>query len=697
MPQSLSAINQVNQSRQVIQRQLGSNGNGSTTADTGSASPTLTGATRLQQLLQSLDKLMAEKYAFDVFAANSINFGILITYRQTWEPLNYQTGDLVKTIPLAPKEVRRYTTKTVVKKTRSQKELEDSVQNLKQEREDTTRADAEIVKKSQDKTNFQMNSEESFGGDQTPWHIKMDQMNAGESAQQSEQKKTDFRQSVLKSAQEYKQEHKTEIEFTSSEETETTTFHEIQNPNDELTVTYLLYELQRTYRISEKIHALTPVVLVANEVPAPDEITDAWLVENGWILNRVILDDSYRPALQYLLNSFTGDEINISILEDNAILQQNIVRSLTQQLQTENEVVATGEAGVRDAILGVAGSQAGQGILNAIKSVFDPIGITGKTDTGIPTAAQTMLDYAKDSLDRADKERSRLLTQLQLAVTALQGAIDKLSAAVKDHYNQLEQIDRLRIHVKENILYYMQAIWHHEPPDQRYFRLYNKDVPMITADTAVGIVDLYAQELSKWEEETMRAQLPMPSVTFPTEKLYEVADLDNLVGYKGNYMIFPLIKNNYMTLHMMQDYLDVGDEVTVRDPDDFGNYTLAQLKELARNLYKYDQAAFNKVEDAIKQKIIDRLTSSRTESDIVIVPTNSLYMEALVGTHPLLEDFKLIHRALDVKKVQAEVRHAELENVRLAARDLKGEYGDPDIDKVVVVEGNKNVTVDAGR
>jgi hypothetical protein len=257
----------------------------------------------------------------------------------------------------------------------------------------------------------------------------------------------------------------------------------------------------------------------------------------------------------------------------------------------------------------------------------------------------------------------------------------------------LAQIDRLRIHIKENILYYMQAIWDHEPPDQRYFRLYNVDVPMITAQTVGAAVDVYVST-NPLTSGTFTVQLPMPPVSFPTQKLYQVADLDNLLGYKGNYMIFALTKNNYLTLHMMQDYLDIGNEVTVRDPDEFGNYTMAQLKELARCLYNSDPKAFKNVEGQIKQKIIDRLTSSRTESDIVIVPTKSLYMEALVGTHPLLEDFKLIHRALDVKKVQAEVRHAELENVRLAARVLHDDYEDPDIEKKIVIENGTELVVD---
>ena len=98
----------------------------------------------------------------------------------------------------------------------------------------------------------------------------------------------------------------------------------------------------------------------------------------------------------------------------------------------------------------------------------------------------------------------------------------------------------------------------------------------------------------------------------------------------------------------------------------------------------------------IFEEIMNRLLSSQNP-EMVIVPSNSLYIEALPGTHPLLEDFKLIHRAIDVKKAQAEARHAELENLRLAARLAEGQHGDPDIEKVVVVGGGKNVTVDAGQ
>jgi len=653
----------------------------------------LGGSGRLTQLLTRLEKLLTERYAFDVFKQDAINFGILVTYRQKWEPQHYQVGDLVKALPMGPKEIVRYTTRTVTKKTRATKEIEDSLETRRSESADTTRVDGEIVAKALERTTFNLSATETFGGD--GMSISATQSGGGESRKDSARTKREFRESVLRSVQEYRQQHRMEVDTTETSETEATSFHEIQNPNDELAVTYLFYELQRQYRISERLHRLAPVILVANAVPAPHQIDDAWLVEHDWILRRAILDDSFRPALDYLTKSFTGAEVNIRILEAHAKAQKQLVENLNQQIEVQVAVLAANQASVGEAVSKLATTQEQQGLFESVKRIFDPLKLTGGGNEGAIDAAQAMVDYQKETVDRAERERARLLAQLEAAVSALHAAVDKLSSAVKEHYDRVAEVDRLRVHVKENILYYMQAIWRQEPPDQRFFRLYDLDVPIVTADADADVpVTAGAGALGPRAlvdrlrgNDTVTVSLPMSSVTVTHKKLSEVADLDNVLAYKGNYMVFPLKENNYVTLHMMQDYLEVGDELLIRDPDENGDFSIDDLRELATCVHKKSPDTFRDLREDFERVLIERLTSPRRDNELVVVPTSSLYIECLVGTHPLLEDFKLIHRALDVKKVQAEVRHAELENVRLAARALTGEVEDPDIEKKIVIEG----------
>jgi hypothetical protein len=658
-------------------------------------------SSRLTHLLTKLDRLLAERYAFDVFAKDSINFGLTLTYRQKWEPQNYQVGDLVSTIPLAPKESRKYTMRTVTKTSRNQKELEDALETRRRESIDTARVDAEIVAKAQTKSSFALTATGSLGGE--GYSVSGTQTSTQDQGKQSEQVKKDFRESVLKSAQEYKKQRRTEVDTIESTETEETTAHQIENPNDELAVTYLFYELQRTYRISERLHDVRPVILVANDVPAPHEIDDAWLVKHDWILRRVILDDSFRPALQYLCESFVGAEVNIRILESAAVAQKRVVDDLDKQIRTQVAVLTKDQQDVLDAVRSLGSRQQEQGLLDIVKRIFDPLGITGGADTGAVSAAQAMVDYTKEARDRAERERARLFSELEVAVTALQAAIDKLASAVKEHYDKVAEIDRLRVHVKDNILYYMQAIWSHEPPDQRFFRLYDIDVPDIQAETSGHTVDLVAHEpqaldafLRRKTGASFVGSMPMPEVKVVKRKLVDVADLDTVLGYKGNYMIFALKENNYITLHMMQAYLELGDELCLRDPDPLADGTVAEIKSLAAAANRLEPESFSKHRQDLKDRLTERLSAARQDSDLVVVPTSSLYVEALVGTHPLLEDFKLIHRALDVKKVQAEVRHAELENIRLAARALSGEHEDPDIEKKIIVEeaAPANISID---
>ncbi|MGZ8097108.1 MAG: DUF2225 domain-containing protein, partial [Methylosarcina sp.] len=278
------------------------------------------------QLLKELQERLLSKYEFTVFAADkdyhSINFGLLNTFRQKWEPLSYQAGKLVKTIPLSPKEERKYSVKTTINSKITRKQAQKYNTSLQQEVNTTSRAESEIVAKAHDKSNFNMS-------------VKLDyskissQVTFGKDAEkESSQAKKDFREAVMKAVQEYKEERSFEID---TEETFNSEYNEsgtIVNPNDELSVTYLFYELQRRYRISEQLYRVMPVVLVAQQVPSPDQITEAWIVAHDWIINRALLDDSFRNTLQYIAQKNVGDNFAIRELRKNLRQQRSLVNTL---------------------------------------------------------------------------------------------------------------------------------------------------------------------------------------------------------------------------------------------------------------------------------------------------------------------------------------------------------------------------------
>ena len=239
--------------------------------------------------------------------------------------------------------------------------------------------------------------------------------------------------------------------------------------------------------------------------------------------------------------------------------------------------------GRRSRDLGRARQQ--QGLFDVVKRIFDPLGITGKTDTGAVSAAEAMVDYAKETRDRAERERARLLAQLEVAITRPAGrsrqALDRRS---KEHYDQVAEIDRLRVHVKDNILYYMQAIWSHEPPDQRFFRLYDLDVPVIVT---AGRRRRHRRSGGRTGARGSADRAPRATTTADVS----IADADGrnrrdrrsswrspiwtqCSATRATTRSYPLRENNYLTLHMMQDYLEVGDDLRLRDPDESGDYTI---------------------------------------------------------------------------------------------------------------------------
>jgi hypothetical protein len=652
----------------------------------------------LATLLNKVNAILKERYRFDVFAPASINYGVLLNYRQHWQPQSYQVGNLVSTIPLAPQETRKYTTKSVVKKTRNVKEISNALRSKKDDSSSTWRTDAEIVDRAKNQSSFQTNANGSYGND-AMFKVSAGLQKGADQAVESAQTKRDFHEAVVKSAQEYRNEHRMEISTEETTEDETTSYREIRNPNDELTVTYLFYELQRRYLVDESLYKATPVILVANDVPAPHDVDESWLLRYDWIIKRAILDDSFLPALAYLSSNYTGENLTLQVLELAVQQQKRVVDNIAQQVQLAQGSLNNATIGLQAAEDQSVSDQQKDEVGKFVKSFFDPLGIGQGGATTDGESERARVDFAKDAMNRAQAKVTQLVSDLKSETTALQVAIDKYTAAATKHFGMLAEIDRLRVHVKDNIIYYMQAIWSYEPSDQRFFRLYNLDVPTFAHNTTLkATAPKSGLELIDTEFPALELKFPTPTLSpGGTMKLHEVAEIENLLGFKGNYMIFPMTKFNYMTWYLMHDYLHFEDltGVTVQDPDPYANLTTEQLKTAIDAIQANDPGAFEKNQSFFQEAMLRLLSQQAPE--MVIVPSKSLYIEALPGTHPLLEDFKLIHRAIDIKKAQAEARHAELENLRLAARLANGELGDPDIDKVVVVGGGKNVTVDAGQ
>jgi hypothetical protein len=649
----------------------------------------------LHTILADLDKALKSNYAFNIFGADetakAINFGLLNTYRQKWEPVAYQVGDLVKSIPLSPKEERKYSLKTTFTRKRSEKEAKKNNTSLVQEQNTTSRSEEEIVAKAQTKTTFNLSAE----GDYTKW--KVSSSLGLEANKESSQNKKDFRESVLKATQEFKEERSVEIDTEENYSSEYNESGTIVNPNDELAVTYLFYELQKRFKVSEQLYRVMPVVMVAQPVPAPNEITEAWVIANDWILSRSLLDDSFRPALQYIAQKNVGDDYAIRELRKNLRTQRQLIETLKRELASLNAEADNRYAALESAIskrLNEEHDANSDGIFTDIGEWFFA---SGKED---PETAKAREMAARDAQGYAAEKAQKMALNLQREVNALQSITAEYTKAMREHLDKKTMIERLLLHFKSNIIYYMQAIWSMEPSDQRYMRLLNVKVPqfdIVEMDCEIQQEpkkDLFELFRNKETQEKLHTAWLKPKIKQKGDKsLVEIADLDTILGFKGNYMVFPMKQHNAITEIMAMPYIDASfgamdpDQLSNVSLEDFARYVCCLKEELSKS-------KFEEIEGTLKEWLKLLLADPLRNGDEIIVPTNSLYIEMMVSANSLLEDFKLKHRELDVDKVREEVQMQALENLRLAKRILTDKLEDPKIDKKIVVEGNVGTHID---
>jgi hypothetical protein len=665
-------------------------------------------AERLPALLDELQRRLRTNYAFTMYAANaqerSVNFGILNTFRQTWTPLSYQAGPLARCIPLAAGQTveTKSTQKTTRKRT--QKDTQSDMRDMKDESNVTDRAEREIVDRASVKTNF---SVDHSGGAGAAGVGATSTLKFGiDAGKQSNDTKRTFHEAVFKSAQEVRQERAIEITTETTVETEQSETVKFTNINEEVNLNLVYHQLELKYRVFTRHFKAQPVVLVAQEVPQPHEIDQAWLMAHAWILRDAIRDESLLPALSSI-SAVAGDETAIAEMKVNIDQQRCIVAQLREEL-----AVARKSAAVRQALLDRAtlDSSGAGGLAGVIEDAVEGVPIVGEVAAEVGSFLFGG-DAAKNANNRqalqeranaaADQARD-LMYRLEREVTALNALLETFTKALKDHHTHLTEIARLQNYVKDNILDVMQHVWRAEPSAQRILRLQNTPIPVFsaasrehrihfdqplpvpTASPHLALPRFGGQQVKVYPYESTTKL----NDTFEFAQLVQVANLNRLLGFFCNCMIFPLYQSNPLTDLMMDPYVDRATGALM-DPSDPLNWSLDEFTDYVCCLeHELTPDELDQLRPTLQQIYKVILSNPSRNNDVLVVPTNSLFVEALPSSNSNLEEFKRAHRMEDVKRVQGENRAAELRNILRAARILSGDLEDPIVDRKVLIQGS---------
>ncbi len=624
----------------------------------------------LNAYLKALDDVLVADYPFTPFGTDSsgraINYGQIVKYRQHWTPKSYQAGELVKTIPLAPRQKIAFSSTRTTRESYTEKRARASENTYNSEDSATTRDVAKIVNSAKLETSYTLENKANAsvpgvgGGDSTTT------FNTNFGLQSSRTKET-FREQVRKESESFKNSTSVNVETMQSSELVEEESSEIQNPNDEIAFTCLFYELQRRFEVSEKLHKLTPVILVAEDVWKPSDITPENIARYDWIIRRVLMDQSYEAGLDIIAaGTLVAEQAGLADLEDMMEEQFAVVEDLRRQLQTERSVTITPRRRRRARSL--------------VEIGLELVGLGGAE---VPAAEN------EGVLDEEEQRENELEDELRRQEGLLAQAVERFNEAFTNYAGKAIQVKKLQLHVKENIVYYMQAIWDHEDNHQMLMRLRNTQVPVITGEVAYSVTGLAPhEEPPHWTRPIrLAARARDFQVTADTVDLAEVADLSRPLGFFGNYRIFPLTTLNPVSEILAVPFLS--GRAGVHDPDAASNVTVADLEVYTDCLRKaMDTPAFDAILPKVLGTLERRLDHPRPDSEEIVIPTGSLFIELLPGKHSAMESFQRQHRRVDVADAVADVITKRLEHLRVAARIAADKLGDPSTEKVVVADPN---------
>ena len=219
-------------------------------------------------------------WPFSQFPPGEINFGLRFVYRQEWRQLGTQRGERIRTVPETASSSSQRATR--VETTIEQNE---NVKNLGELVDDIAQSTVDAMKWPRDVD----------GSIHTGVRALSVMTDAGlESESRESSRDVSSRLSDIAGRLAENSEWGTGNGSPSAVHRSPSTDPNSPFPED---ATYVYSRLQNRYEVLTRPAEIQNVVLVAEKLPAPAEIDLSWVRRHDWILSRILLDESFRDAL----------------------------------------------------------------------------------------------------------------------------------------------------------------------------------------------------------------------------------------------------------------------------------------------------------------------------------------------------------------------------------------------------------------
>ena len=282
---------------------------------------------------------------FNVLKPMSYNIGLRYVYRQEWRPLGIQRGETVRSISLGPKQTEKIS-KKIIRRTKINKTSE-SLKTIETNKEssDTTKDSSEIVKEAS--SNFGWNVEAEASGSIGVAKGSVSAGAHGEYSKKSNSTSSDISEKIQKTSSKVRAETKVIISTESENTFEQSSISEIQNPNDEVPITYYYNKIQRQYEIFTSINEVSGVIFVAE--PLPRKINVEWVRKYDWIISKVLLDDSFMDILISITQNSAPKKLDQGVYNNLDTYLEKTIEKKPGTISVSNADLSQGEKFYLDA------------------------------------------------------------------------------------------------------------------------------------------------------------------------------------------------------------------------------------------------------------------------------------------------------------------------------------------------------------